>query len=559
MKEVNAGTTFAFYGRVSTEDNQDPTSSRGWQLTRAEALIQPRGGRIVREFFDIGQSRSLPWQRRDQGQLLLAELRNPHRGFDAVVVGEPHRAFYGNQFGLIMPIFAHFGVRLWVPEVGGPIDPDNEAHELVMSVYGGMSKGERNRIKLRVRTAMAAQTELEGRYLGGRPPYGYRIADLGAHPNPRKAAVGGRLHGLSRDPITAPVVERIFTDFLDGYGIFAIAEALTATDIPCPSAYDRERNRHRNGLAWSKGAVRTILKNPRYTGHQVWNKQRKDEVLLDVDDVALGHTSIMRWNQNENWVLSQAPSHEAIISRRTFEQAQELFTSRARHGAPHRVHRTRHSYVFRGAVYCGVCERRMQAQYSNKMAYYRCRFPREYALANRVEHPANVYLREGILTEPIDAWLASAFSPTNLPHTIAALVDAQPTDITAVRGDQVQKAIAACDGKLRQHRAALEAGADPVVVTAWIAETQAERARLERQVADTPEPTRRMSHAEVGALVDSLGDIVTVLRRAHPEDKAEVYRRLNLRLTYHPETETVRADVDLSTHRGDLVCVRRGT
>ncbi|GAA3943057.1 hypothetical protein [Actinoplanes auranticolor] len=36
-----------------------------------------------------------------------------------------------------------------------------------MSVFGGMSKGERNRIKIRVRTAMATQTQVEGRYLGG--------------------------------------------------------------------------------------------------------------------------------------------------------------------------------------------------------------------------------------------------------------------------------------------------------------------------------------------------------------------------------------------------------
>jgi hypothetical protein len=61
------------------------------------------------------------------------------------------RAFYGNQFGLTLPLFAHHGVQLWVPEVGGPIDPNNEAHDLVMSVFGGMSKGERDRIKVRVR------------------------------------------------------------------------------------------------------------------------------------------------------------------------------------------------------------------------------------------------------------------------------------------------------------------------------------------------------------------------------------------------------------------------
>ena len=30
---------------------------------------------------------------------------------------------------------------------------------------------------------------------------------------------------------------------------------------------------HRSGIAWSKGAVRAILRNPRYTGREVWNKQ----------------------------------------------------------------------------------------------------------------------------------------------------------------------------------------------------------------------------------------------------------------------------------------------
>lgn len=181
---------FAFYGRVSTEDNQDPESSRAWQLTRSRALIEPRGGVIVVEYFDIDDSRSIPWQRRPYATALLAGLRNPGRSFDAVVIGEPHRAFYGNQYGLTFPLFEHFGVPLWVPEVGGPIDPHNEAHDLVMSVFGGMSKAERNRIKIRVRTAMEAQARIEGRFLGGRPPHGYRLADAGPHPNPGGGCTG---------------------------------------------------------------------------------------------------------------------------------------------------------------------------------------------------------------------------------------------------------------------------------------------------------------------------------------------------------------------------------
>jgi hypothetical protein len=71
---------FVFYGRVSTEDNQDPEASRNWQRTRALGLIEPVGGVIVAEFFDIGLSRSLPWKRRPQAAALLEALTNPGRG-----------------------------------------------------------------------------------------------------------------------------------------------------------------------------------------------------------------------------------------------------------------------------------------------------------------------------------------------------------------------------------------------------------------------------------------------------------------------------------------------
>ena len=62
---------FAFYGRVSTEDQQDPEASRGWQLRSARGLIAPVGGTIVEEFFDVGLSRSLPWKRRPEAARLL--------------------------------------------------------------------------------------------------------------------------------------------------------------------------------------------------------------------------------------------------------------------------------------------------------------------------------------------------------------------------------------------------------------------------------------------------------------------------------------------------------
>ncbi|MEV0724326.1 recombinase family protein [Micromonospora purpureochromogenes] len=145
-----------------------------------------------------------------------------------------------------------------------------------------------------------------------------------------QAADGKRLRGLTPDDQTAPVVRRIFDEFLAGDGLFTIAEGLSANHVPCPSAHDRARNPHRSGIAWSKSAVRVILTNPRYTGRQVWNKQRTDEVLLDVDDVAMGHTGVMRWNPRDKWMVSKDITHPPLIDDATFEEAQALLSQRRR-------------------------------------------------------------------------------------------------------------------------------------------------------------------------------------------------------------------------------------
>ena len=103
--------------------------------------------------------------------------------------------------------------------------------------------------------------------------------------------------------------------------------------------------------------------------------------------------------------------------------------------------------------------------------------------------------------------------------------------------------ISDCDAKLVGYRSALDAGADPIVVAGWITEVQAQRAMAGMRAK--PSRTRRqMSEAEIAGLVTTLGGIRTVLERADPEDKAEVYRRLGLRLRFQHEQRTVRADID---------------
>lgn len=119
---------------------------------------------------------------------------------------------------------------------------------MVMTLFGGMSKAERSRIRIRVRNAMAAQAATHGRFLGGRPPHGYRLADAGPHPNPGKAALGIRIHRLEPDPVTAPVVVRIFEGYVSGKGLFAIADSLTRDRVPSPSASRSQLAPERRGL-----------------------------------------------------------------------------------------------------------------------------------------------------------------------------------------------------------------------------------------------------------------------------------------------------------------------
>lgn len=552
-KPTGAGTAsglrFAFYGRVSTEDNQDPSASRAWQLRRAHGLIEPRGGVVVAEFFDVDKSRSIPWQRRPDASALIEALKNPGRVFDAVVVGEPHRAFYGNQYSLTFPLFEHFQVPLWVPEVGGPIDPANEAHDMIMGVFGGLSKGERNRIKIRVRSSMAAITATEGRFLGGRPPYGYKLVDAGPHPNPAKAADGKRMRRLVIDEFAATVVQRIFAEFLGlcgsrERGYHAIAEGLTRDGVPCPSAHDPVRNPHRSGTGWSKHAVRTILQNPRYTGYQVWNKQRKDEVLMDVDDVALGHTTKQRWNPRDQWVFSEEIVHPVIIDMDVFERAQHKFARTSRATAP-RQRSSKRCYPLKGAMWCGACGRKMQAHYSGTASYYRCRAFEGGGSASKTPHAYSVYVREEHLLPNLDRWLGRVLAPHRIAGTIEGMQRAETPMVAAAAVERARYKVTDCDARLERHRAALEAGKDSATIARWIAEIEAEKTAAEGELHEAHE--RRMATLNKDPVVsvargtDELGSLIA---EAEPHAKERLYERLGLRVVYFPDRKGVRVDIE---------------
>lgn len=303
LRRPDGGVRFAFYGRISTDGYQDPASSRRWQLDAAVHLIERRGC-IAVEFFDVGYSRSLAWGERPGAGQLLAEAARADRRFDAVVVGEYERAFTGRQALQIIASLNAYGVAVWLPELGGPVDLGDPVHRAVLMLLGHQSQREVLRARRRTTKAMSAQARDQGRHLGGRPPYGYRLVDAGPHPNRIHAQWGRRLHRLDPDPVTAPHVRWIFARRLAGASAAGIARGLNERHIPSPAAHDPDRNTHRIGTVWKVRTVAEILANPRYTGRQVWNRQRTEhhETVPGDKRTSLGRTRTR--NPRSAWAIS---------------------------------------------------------------------------------------------------------------------------------------------------------------------------------------------------------------------------------------------------------------
>ncbi|WP_084175715.1 recombinase family protein [Actinokineospora spheciospongiae] len=534
----------AFYGRCSTEDNQDPETSHGWQLGNARKFVEPLGATVVADFFDIGQSRSVPWERRTEASRLLAALKDPRREWNALVVGEGTRCWFGNQFSLVAPRFAAYGVELWVPELGGKFDARNPSHKMLMSVLGGMSESERQHVQARVRAAMDSQVVNEGRHQGGRAPYGYMTVDGGPHPNPRKAAEGFRLRLLAVDAPAAEVVRRIFAEYLEGNGDRAIAANLNSDGIMCPSARRPEQNRHRLADGWQGSTVRAILDNPRYTGFAVFGRTTKHETLLDPDDVAAGNVTRFRRSTPDRIVRSRTQAHPEIVSVETFTEAQLIRRSRAAGGMTGiaKLERarttTKRTYLFRGHVRCVICDRKMQGETIRNGNYYRCIArtiaPGSPALA---DHPKTVNLREDKVVPAINDWISTIFHPDNRDETVRALIGSQGTTDDGRAAARAR--LADAEDKVRRYQAAIGAGVDPTGLVEAINTAQAQREAARAEVAAITRSASAFDPAEVYAMIDALAETAGSISTARPERLAKLYADLRLDLRYDHEKKAV--------------------
>lgn len=527
------------YARTSTDDLQAPEDSLAWQVSRAEALVKDRAT-IISVVHETDTSRSVPWARRQRASQLLTELYRPDRAWDGIVIGEPQRAFgSAAQVQDVLPRLADGGATLWVPEVGGPVDPGSEAHDIMLSLFGGLSKAERRRLQVRVRAAKETQAAT-GRFQGGRPPYGYRLESTGVpHPNADKARWGAELQRLAIDPETATWVQQIFAWRLEGLGYGTIAAKLDEAGVPCPSAHDRERNSHRAGRSWGRSTVAEIVSNPRYRGDDAYGRYRKVERLFDRHDPSAGFVSVLVPQPEDAWVMV-AGTVPAIVSAADWTAAQP---ARAPTSAGGRRTDTPGRYSLRGLMICTACGHLMQGngikRAKQTTVHYRCVYRANYP--GDGDHPKTLAVAEARILPLLDAWLGQVFDRDRLDQTIETLLAAHTGRSTTEPGAVVEARRRAADARARLDRAvaAIAAGVDPTLMVPVTRSAQADLSKANDVLAAhtarstplalTPNMIRSVLLAHQG-LPGLLADVAT------PDERRQLYAGLGLRPAYGRRT-----------------------
>ena len=83
----------------------------------------------------------------------------------------------------------------------------------------------------------------------------------------------------------------------------------------------------------------------------------------------------------------------------------------------------------------------------------------------------------------------------------------------------------------------------PALIAGWISEATAIKKTAQARLGLTEAPPQRMPSDQLNAIAEAFNELFTLLRDADPRDKAELYSRIGLRVTYQPGPETIIAEV----------------
>jgi len=466
------------YVRCSSEKQADKESSLPAQKVEIERLAARSGGTVVRWFQDDGISGKDMLHRPGVTEMLTYMEEN-HKHVDALYLYDYKRLARNREDAYYIRKKAA-KLKIAIVSVAQPIVDDPVGAILQESMYDAFAEIERLNNGRSVRRGLE-QTLRAGYWPYRLPPYGYRVIGIA---NSR----GTERFKLVPDPITGPVVKRIFELQAQGLGQKLIAAALDREGAPCPSRKDVPKERVQG---WRPKHVGKILADPRYLGHALWDRE----------------------------VVSES-NHDALIDRETFDRAQGLAAARRRNPSELGSLNTKNEGVFRPWLRCGTCGGPMVVNRggapTNRVWYYACstRIQKKDActgLTVRVDE------LDPALFEVMEAEVLTEENVVKLIESALTMMNGSANQALADRRSTLAAVLDGIDAQMQKITRAIGAG----VIDLEDAREQTEplrkrRADLREELAGLPEPQRipTLDEIDTGAFRDA------ILRNWHANEQA---------------------------------------
>ena len=209
------------------------------------------------------------------------------------------------------------------------IDTANVKDELMITVMGGLAQEESTSISQNMRWSVQKRMQ-NGTYKIARPPYGFDIAD----------------GNLTVNEEQAQIVNQIFNWYIGGCGLQKIADILNENNIPSSQKQKK----------WTADIVKYILKNERYIGDAVFQKNYVTESL----------PHLKRRNYGEKPKYYVTGTNPQIVEKSVFEAVQRFLKER------HKPY-SNNGHLLSGKIICAGCGATYKFKKCGEKIYWTCR------------------------------------------------------------------------------------------------------------------------------------------------------------------------------------------
>ncbi|EQB22619.1 Mobile element protein [Dehalobacter sp. UNSWDHB] len=303
------------YCRVST-DSREQQNSFTAQLEYYTALIENQEDWQFAGIYADEARSGTKLQKRDD---FLRMLKDCEDGKIDMIITKSLTRFARNTVDSIEAIrrLKALGVAVYFEKEH--IDSLSEKSELMLTILSSLAQGESESISTNSKWSIIKRFQ-DGSFILGTPAYGYTKDENGE---------------LIIQEEEAEVVRRIFCEYLNGKGTYAIAKDLSEQGLPTIRSAEK----------WNDGVIKEILLNPIYTGNLLHQKTMTTEVLPFKRQRNRG--------QLPQYLIED--NHEPIISHKQAEAVREIFEYRRKQMGVNDTSKYQSRYAFSSKIFCGEC------------------------------------------------------------------------------------------------------------------------------------------------------------------------------------------------------------